>query len=73
MQEYLKECIKRVSNRVSVANRQLKYYNCKFSGKVRNAERIRQRKTKSFKQECPFEIYISLSNDNNALEVVHIS
>ena len=25
------------------------------------------------KQECPFEVYIRLSNDNNALEVVHIN
>ena len=68
---------KRVPNRVSVANQQLKYYslkyNCKFSSKVRNAERVRQRETKPFKQECPFEIYIRLSNDNNVLEVVQIN
>ena len=67
---------KRVPNRVSVATQQLKYYslkyNCKFSSKVRNAERVRQRETKSFKQECPL-IYIRLSNDNNALAVVHIN
>ena len=67
----------RVPNRVSVATQQLKYYslkyNCKFSSKVRNAERVRRRETKSFKQECPFEIYIRLFNDNNALAVVHIN
>ena len=68
---------KRVPNRVSVATQQLKYYslkyNCRFSSKVRNAETVTQRETKSFKQECPFEIYIRFSNDNSALEVVHIN
>ena len=67
----------RVLNRVSVENQQFKHYslkyNCRFSGKVRNTERVRQRKRKSLIQEHPFEIYTRLSNDNNILEVVHVN
>ena len=69
---YLKAAEKRVPKRVALAKTSLKYYSlllyCKFGGKP-NASKERTRKTKSFRQGCPFQIYISLSSDGQALEL----
>ena len=68
---------KRVPNRVAIANPALKYYqmklSCKFGGKPVEKRDNRQRKTKSFRQGCPFEVYLSLSLDGQALVVASVS
>ena len=57
-------------------NPELKYYSllfaCKFAGKSRKKAN-RQKETKGFRQSCPFQIYLSGSEDGNALEVTHIN
>ena len=54
----------------------LKYYfivlSCKFGGKP-NTSKERKRKTKSFRQGCPFKIYIALSDDGQSLEVITLN
>lgn len=65
-----------VPKRVSGAKKSLKYYSllfcCKFGGKPAKSGKIRVRKTTSFRQECPFKIYITLSADGQALEVQQV-
>ena len=46
---------------------------CKFGGKPVEKRDNRQRKTKSFRQGCPFEVYLSLSLDGQALVVASVS
>ena len=62
---------KAVPKRVANTNPTLRYYwlilVCKFSGKTE--EKCRKRNTKSFRQSCPFEIKINLSEDGQHLEV----
>ena len=45
---------------------------CKFGGQPRKRKK-RERKTKTFRQCCPFEIYIKSSEDSKALEVSRIT
>ena len=56
---YLTSASKRVPKRVAAAKPSLKYYSlllyCKFGGRP-NASKERTRKTKSFRQGCPFEV-----------------
>lgn len=71
----LKAAAKRVPRRIALADPALKYYalllSCKFGGEPRKrTDRIR--KTKTFRQGCPFEIYIRLAADGQSLEVNRI-
>ena len=71
----LKAAAKRVPRKVELADPALKYYSlllsCKFGGEPRKrTDRIR--KTKTFRQGCPFEIYIRLAADGQSLEVNRI-
>ena len=71
----LKAAAKRVPRKVQLADPALKYYtlllSCKFGGEPRKrTDRIR--KTKTFRQGCPFEIYITLAADGQSLEVNRI-
>ena len=67
---------KRVPKRVAIANPSLQYYSlllsCKFGGESRKRE-SRVRKTKSFRQGCPFQVYLALALDGQALEVMRIT
>ena len=67
---------KRVPNRVAIANPSLQYYSlllsCKFGGQPRKKE-SRIRKTKSFRQGCTFQVYITLALDGQALEVMRVA
>ena len=68
---------KRVPKRVANANHDLTYYSltltCKFGGKNVETRGKRKRKTKSFRQGCPFQVYITLSEDGKYLQVNRIS
>ena len=68
---------KRVPKRVSNANPDLMYYSlhlrCKFGGRNVETRVNRKRKTKSFRQGCPFEVHITLSEDGKYLQVNRIS
>ena len=68
---------KRVPKRVSIANPNLTYYSlhlsCKFGGRNVETRVNRKRKTKSFRQGCPFEVHITLSEDEKYLQVNRIS
>ena len=71
----LKAAAKRVPRRIALADPALKYYalllSCKFGGEPRKrTDRIR--KTKTFRQGCPFEISIRLAADGQSLEVNRI-
>ena len=71
----LQAAARRVPKRVEIAKPSLKYYSlklvCKFGGKPRKrTQRIRN--TKTFRQECPFEVYLILSQDGQHLEVIRI-
>ena len=61
---------KRVPKRIAIANPSLYYYSlllsCKFGGEPKK-RKIRVRKTKSFRQGCPFEVYLALALDGQAL------
>lgn len=67
----------RVPRRVSNANPDLTYYSlhlsCKFGGRNVETRVNRKRKTKSFRQGCPFKVYISLSENGQYLQVNRIS
>ena len=67
---------KRVPKRVSIANPNLTYYSlhlsCKFGGRNVETRVNRKRKTKSFRQGCPFEVHITLSEDGKYLQVNRI-
>ena len=69
--------VKRVPKRVSNANLDLMYYSlhisCKFGGRNVETRVNRKRKTKSFRQGCPFEVHITLSEDGKYLQVNRIS
>lgn len=56
---------KRVPKQVQNANEKLKYYSlklsCKFGGRTVEAREKRNQKTKSFRQGCPFNEYLTLS------------
>lgn len=73
----LASAAKRVPKRVANANQSLTYYSlklcCKFGGKTVEAREKRRRKTKSFRQGCPFEVYITVSEDGKYLQVNRIS
>ena len=73
----LTSAAKRVPKKVAKANQDLKYYSlrltCKFGGKAVESGKVRKRKTKSFRQGCPFEVYIALSEDGKYLQVNRIS
>ena len=66
---------KRAPKCVANINPSLQYYSillaCKFSGKPR--KKTDRKKEKSFRQNCPFEIYLAASEDGNALEVLRIN
>ena len=68
---------KRVPKRVANANPELLYYSlrltCKFEEKNVETRGNRTRKTKSFRQGCPLEVYITLSEDGKYLQVNRIS
>ena len=63
---------KRVPKRIAIANPSLYYYSlllsCKFGSEPKK-RKIRVRKTKSFRQGCPFEVYLALALDGQALGV----
>ena len=67
---------KRVPKRIAIANPALYYYSlllsCKFGGEPKKRN-IRVRKTKSSRQGCPFEVYLALALDGQALEVTRIT
>ena len=67
---------KRTPKRVESINSELEYYSllfaCKFAGKPRKKPN-RQKETKRFRQSCPFQIYLSASEDGNALEVTRMN
>ena len=67
---------KRAPKRVANINPSLHYYSillaCKFSGKPRKKNR-QKKETKTFHQNCPFEIYLAASEGGNALEVLRIN
>ena len=68
----LRAAVKKVPRKVELADPALKYYalllSCKFGGEPRKrTDRIR--KTKTFRQGCPFEIYIRLATDGQSPEV----
>lgn len=73
---YLTSASKRVPKRVTAAKPSLKYYllllYCKFWGQP-NASKEHTKKTKSFRKGCPFEVYLSLSSDGQALEVMRVN
>lgn len=65
-----------IANRAAIAKRSLKYYSmklaCKFGRKVRKrAGRVQN--TKTFRQECLFEVYIILSSDGQGLKVRRVN
>ena len=67
---------KRVPKRIAIANLALYYYSlllsCKFGGEPKKRN-IRVRKTKSSRQGCPFEVYLALALDGQALEFTRIT
>ena len=71
----LKAAKKLVPKRVALADPSLKYYSlllsCKFGGQARK-KKDRIRETKSLSQGCPFEVYITLAADGQALQVSRI-
>jgi zinc finger SWIM domain-containing protein 3 len=73
----LQSAKKRVPKRVKHAEISLQYYSlklsCKFGGKAIDSKKVRKRKTNSFRQGCPFEIYLVLSEDGKALEVSNVT
>jgi hypothetical protein len=68
---------KRVPNRVATANLKLEYYSskftCKFGGRSVQKREDRKRDSKTFKQGCPFEVYLTLSEDGKALKVTKMT
>ncbi|XP_028413631.1 uncharacterized protein LOC114536483 isoform X1 [Dendronephthya gigantea] len=68
---------KRVPKRVANAELSLQYYSlklsCKFGGRKAENRDDRKRDTKTFKQGCQFEVYIVLSTDGKALEVMKMT
>ena len=67
---------KRTPKRVESIKPKFEYYSllfaCTFAGKPRKKAN-RQKETKSFRQSCPFQIYLSASEDGNALEVTRMN
>ena len=67
---------KRAPKHVANINSSLQYYlillDCKFSGKPRK-KTGRKKETKIFCQNCPFEIYLTASEDHDALEVLRMN
>ena len=67
---------RRVRKRVETVNTRLKYYSlklsCKFGGKAPKQREKISRASSSFRQYCPFEIYLSLSQCGQKLEVVKV-
>ena len=72
----LAKATKRTPKRVESINPKFEYYSllfaCTFAGKPRKKAN-RQKETKSFRQGCPFQIYLSESEDGNALEVTRMN
>ena len=70
---YLSAAAKRTPKRVARAKQSLVYYSillvCKFSGHG-NKKGKRIRNSKTFRQGCPFEVYITLSSDGQAFQVI---
>lgn len=72
----LQAAASRAPKRVEIAKPSLKYYSlklvCKFGGKARKrTQRIRN--TKTFRQECPFVVYLILSEDGQSLKVLRVN
>ena len=72
----LQAAAKLVPKRVEIAKPSLKYYAlklvCKFGGRARKrTQRIRN--TKTFRQECPFVVYLILSEDGQSLKVLRVN
>ena len=72
----LEAAARRVPKRVAIAKSSLKYYSlklvCKFGGEaIKRTQRIRN--TKTFRQGCPFEVYLILSQDGQHLEVIRVN
>ena len=67
---------KRTPKRMESINPKFEYYSllfaCTFAGKPRKKSNW-QKETKSFRQSCPFQIYLSASEDGNALEVTRMN
>ena len=70
---YLSAAAKRAPKRVAKAKQSLVYYSillvCKFSGHG-NKKGKRIRNSKTFRQRCPFEVYIALSSDGQEFQVM---
>ena len=68
---------KKTPRKAASAKPSLKYYTvllkCLFSDEPRKSCNERTRNTKSFRQGCPFEIFIKLSADGQALEVTRMN
>ncbi|XP_042865156.1 uncharacterized protein LOC122248876 [Penaeus japonicus] len=73
----LESAKKRAPNRVNTAKAALRYYSvklsCKFGGKAPVQRTDKKRSSCSFRQGCPFEVYLRLSADGNALEVLNVN
>ena len=68
----LKAATKRCPKRVNTANQDLEYFSmtigCKFSGYPKKRD-DRKRDTTSFRQSCPFQICLSLSDNGQSLVI----
>ena len=73
---YIRSWKKRIPKRIENANNSLCYqsikYVCKFSGKARNSDLKQKRTTKSFRSNCPFEMELVFSQNNQELEVMKL-
>ncbi|ROT60783.1 hypothetical protein C7M84_021620 [Penaeus vannamei] len=73
----LESAKKRAPKRVNMAKTALRYYSvklsCKFGGKAPVQRTDKKRSSCSFRQGCPFEVYLRLSPDGNALEVLNVN
>ena len=70
----LEAASKRVPKRVAKSNQSLVYYSvrysCKFGGKEAKSRETEIRSSKSFRQNCPFDVVFTLSADGRTLDVV---
>jgi zinc finger SWIM domain-containing protein 3 len=68
---------KRVAKRASIAKEELLYYSlkltCKFGGRAVSTREKRKRATRSFRQVCSFEVYITSSEDGKYIQVQRTS
>lgn len=68
---------KKTPKKAASAKPSLKYYTvllkCLFGDEARNSSKTRKRYTKTFRQGCPFEVYLKLSPDGQTLEVARLN